>query len=137
MEAATWLVSVYGKMGFYWSDKVAYVLSACFISGMAINVLRRISEDLILRQHRFRCHDIRSFCRCWLICILWIAFVILVVGASGSNRSRTFESLYALNSNYKWEGMDIMLVSFLAFIYGAVVNFIDDAFSVTVSLLRR
>jgi hypothetical protein len=139
MDIAIYMISMYGKIGFRWSQNVAYFLSAGIMFGMLLNVVRRAAEGMLLGWPRFKNHDRHTFFKFWLRCIFFVGFVFLGIGAHGSNASRNFEKLHTLDAGYGFGGgiMDIFIIAIFSFLFGAVVNVIDDAISATISLLKE
>ncbi|MDR3054817.1 MAG: hypothetical protein LBU53_05365 [Zoogloeaceae bacterium] len=131
---AMYLLSMYENIGFNWSREVAYLLCAGMIFGIVLNAIRRAAEGIILGWPRFKYHNKHTFYRFWLRCIFWVSVVFLGLGAYGSNDSRNFEKLHALDAGYAFGGaMDVLSIAIFSFLFGAVVNVIDDAISATFS----
>ncbi|MDR2113045.1 MAG: hypothetical protein LBQ62_08120 [Candidatus Accumulibacter sp.] len=136
--AAMYLLSIYENMGFHWSRDVAYLLSSGMISGIILNTVRRTVEGMVLGWPRFKDHDKSTFFRFWLRCLLWVGLAFFAFGAWGSNETRNFEKLHALDAGHELGGtMHVFSIALASFIYGGVVNVIDDAISATYFILKR
>lgn len=109
-----WLPKLYSNIGFVWEGDFANQISLAVQFAFVFNFTRRFFEGVILGWPRFSFHDRSTFFRSFQRAICYSIFVFFVIGAWGDLRSNE-------------GGVDsALLVSVTSFIFGSVVNIIDD-----------
>lgn len=114
-----WIVENYERIGFAWSVDKGLIIAAAMISGITINIARRIVEGMILGWPRFLDHTQHTSRYALMRGIIYVCFVIAALGAFGAlNTSKLDGSLFGL-----------FYVAFGTYVFGLVINVLDDAIS--------
>lgn len=120
------LSNLYAVTGLEWSGLGAYLVAAALFSSLILNSARRIIEGLILGWPRFMRHDKDSLIHAL---VLFFCYGALTYFASGY-----------LGEKYSSRPIDLIntiLIALFAYIFGFIVNFVDEVISAIYSILRK
>lgn len=121
---AEWLINTYHLIGFNWSSTGATVVAAGIVSAFSLNAIRRVIEGTMLGWPRFHHHDRNTFARSWIRAVAYLALVLFALGIFGEKYSKSLDML------------DVLLVAIGTFLFGVLVNVLDDAISATVIVFK-
>lgn len=120
------LSSLYAINGFEWSGSGAYVVTSALASSFIFNCTRRTFEGVLLGWPRFKKHDSKSLVH---------AFALL-----GGYGLMTYFATGFLGEKYSTRPIDfinIALVGVFTYLFGFLVNFVDEVISALYSIIRR
>lgn len=112
-----WLLSLYRNIGFSWTSTTALMLTVGLLSSAIVNAIRRISEGITCGWPQYKFHNVDTCIRAWIRLVLYMAFLLLIIGVYGElhSRPRSYVNSFSFMCG--------------TYVFGCVVDVIDDAVS--------
>ena len=119
------LANTYATVGFEWKGNGAYLVTAALVSSLLVNTIKRVLEGAFLGWPRFAKHDKNSLAHAFSLLVgygLVTCFAIGYFGEKYSSRPLGF--------------INIGLISIFTYIFGLLVNFVDEVISAIYCIYR-
>lgn len=110
--------TVYSGVGFEWKGRGAYLVTAALLSSVIANSIRRFIEAVLFGWPQFKEHDTKSLGKALSVLIGYGAMMCLAIGFIGEKYSSSPIDLISIG-----------LISTSTYIFGLLVDFIDDVIS--------
>jgi hypothetical protein len=110
--------NAYSIVGFEWDEAGSYLVAAALISSFILNVLRRFLEGFLKGWPQFENHDRHSLARAFVRFVGYGLMVYFAAGFFGEKHS---------SAPFDW--MDVGLIAASTYIFGIIVDIIDDVIS--------
>lgn len=134
-----WLFDSYNSIGFKWqSNNGSSLIATGMLSAIFVNILRRITECVLLGWPRFKTNDIATLKTFILRALGYGLLCFLGLGAWGANEAERYAKLtniveYSANLNV----FHITVISIGTFLIGCIVNVLDDVISALVIFIFK
>lgn len=132
LESHSWVIvisnrlsAVYETIGFDWHGRGALAMSAGIVSSVSLNSIRRVCEGVLLGWPRYKEHNFDTFKYSWIRLIFLLFLCIVGLGVFGEKVAGDRGTV------------GILSVGIGTFLFGLIVNSVDDAISATYSLIPR
>lgn len=124
------MVNLYEAIGFKWGVQGTALISAGMLSAIIVNILRRIIECILLGWPRFSAHDV-STARAFILRAVGYGLLCFIgLGAWGANETEHYAKLSSVGVHSIYTNfLHIAIISTGTFLFGCVVNVLDDAIS--------
>lgn len=112
------LGDVYSVFGFQWSDFGSYLVAGALLSSLFLNAVRRILEVGLIGWPRFPAHNKGSLMDSFWMLLGYGLITFFAVGYFGEKFSKELIDFF-----------DVMIVVAMTYIFGNIVNVIDEFLS--------
>lgn len=123
---SSWVTLQYASIGFDWPNHWAAFISSAVLSSLILNIVRRVVEGALFGWPRYSANNLQTLSYFAFRAIGYFVLFTLALGAYG-----------ALKSSRILDGVGVAFLAVSTFIFGLLVNVIDDFISSCVQVVIK